>query len=165
MTERRDTRMHGKVVPELSGEELLAEWRKVLDAAAGSLSSIGDHVEAPRQLVESFRHQLVLVQELIARERKLQQQVASQLLAPIDAVFDLLEASGATLRKQAEALEAAGQALEESARLVETQASLFERAIGTLREPSDRARAAVGLKPRVRPDARRRSRGGRDATR
>jgi hypothetical protein len=78
----------------------------------------------------------------------------------IDAVFDLLEASVATLRKQAEALEAAGQALEESARLVQAQAGLFEGAIGTLREPSERAGAALGLESHSRHDARRRSRRG-----
>jgi ABC-type transporter Mla subunit MlaD len=145
-------------LPELSGHELLAEWRKVMDAAAASLNSVGDHVEAPQQLVETMRRQLELVQELVARERRLQQQAASQLLAPIDAVFDLLETSGTTLRKQAEALESAGQALEESARLVKTQAELFERAIGALRGPSDRARAIAGLKPRASRSAPRNNR-------
>jgi hypothetical protein len=144
-------------LPELSGHELLAEWRKVIDAATASLNSVGDHVEAP-QLVEAMRRQLELVQELVARERRLQQRAANQLLAPIDAVFDLLETSGVTLRKQAEALESAGQALEETAHLVKTQAELFERAIGAVREPSDRARAVAGLKPRARRSATRNNR-------
>jgi hypothetical protein len=139
-------------LPELSAQELLAEWRKMIDAATAPLNSLGDHVEAPQQLVETMRRQLELVQELIARERRLQQKAAGQLLAPIDAVFDLLEASGVTLRKQAEALESAGQALEESARLVKAQAGLFEKAIGALREPSDRARAVMGLEPRAEAD-------------
>lgn len=144
--------------PDLSGRELIAEWRKVVDSLVGSVGSVGDHVEAPRQLLETMQRQLELVQELIARERRVQQQATHRLLAPIDAVFDLLETSGAMLRKQAEALETAGQALEESARLVKDQAALFERAIGTLREPSDRARAIIGVEPRVRRDARDRSR-------
>ena len=145
------------MTPEPNIRELLGEWRKVVDAAAGSLSSLGDHVEAPRQLVDMMRAQLELVQELIARERKLQKQAASQLLAPVDAVFDLLEASATTLRKQAEALEAAGKALEESARLVKAESELFERTIGTLREPSDRARAIAGLEPRPRQKTQRRT--------
>ena len=145
-------------LPELSGQELLAEWRKLLDAAAGSLSAVGDHVEAPRQLTDLMGHQLELVEELIARERALQKQAAGQLLAPLDAIFDLLDASTTTLRKQAEALESAGRALEESARLVKAQAGLFEAAIGTLREPSDRARAVIGLEPRARAHPRGRSR-------
>lgn len=140
-------------LPGVGGHELLAASQKALDAAAASLSAVGDHVESPGQLVETMRHQLELVQELIARERRLQQQAASQTLAPFDAVFDLLESSGATMRKQAEALVAAGQALEETARLVETQAGLFERATGVLREPTDWARAAVGLEPRARKRA------------
>ena len=128
-----------------------------MDAAASSLSSLGDQVGAPQQVLDAMRRQLELVQELIARERRLQKLAASQLLAPVDAGFELLEASGGTLRKQAEALEAAGQALEESARLVKAQAVLFERAVATLREPSDRARGVFGLEPRVRPDAQQRS--------
>ena len=145
-------------LPELSGQELIAEWRKVIDAAVGSLSSVGEHVEAPHQLVDPMRRQLELVEELIARERRLQRQAASQLLAPVDAVFELLEASTRTLRKQGEALEAAGRALEETAGLVKAQAALFEGAVGTLREPSDRARAAIGLEPRARRKAPARSR-------
>jgi hypothetical protein len=126
-----------------------------MDATVGSLSSIGGQVEAPRQLVETMRRQLELVQDLVARERRLQRQAANQLLAPVDAVFDLLEATGETLRKQAEALEAAGQALEETARLVQAQAGLFERSIGTLRGPSDRARAVFGLERPQRDKPRR----------
>ena len=136
-------------LPGFSGHELLNESQKVLDAATASLSTVADQLDSPGQLAETMRHQLELVQELIARERELQKHAASQVLAPIDAVFDLLETSGATLRKQAEALAAAGQALEETARLVQTQAGLFERATGLLREPADWARAAVGLDPRA----------------
>ena len=113
---------------------------------------------SPRELLETMGRQVELVHELIEREQKLQKQAAGQLLAPIDAVFDLLEESGATLRKQAEALESAGQALEESARLFKTQAGLFERAVSTLRQPSDRARTVVGLEPRARGTAQPRSR-------
>ena len=63
---------------------------------------------------------------------------------PVDAVFDLLEESGATLRRQAEALEAAGGALEETAGLMKHQAELFERTIGTLRQPAELARGGRG---------------------
>jgi uncharacterized protein YukE len=145
-------------LPELSPRELLGEWSKAMEEAAASLSSVADHAEAPRELLGAMGRQVELVHELIEREHRLQHQAASQLLAPIDAVFDLLEDSGATLRKQAEALESAGQALEESARLFKTQAALFERAVGALREPSDRARTVIGLEPRARQTARPRSR-------
>jgi hypothetical protein len=143
-------------LPELSGHELLAEWRKLMDAAASQVSAVGDRLDSPRQLLDAMRRQLELVQELIARERRLQQQLASELLAPVDAVFGLLEATGQTLRKQADALESAGRALEESASLVKAQAELFERTIGALRVPSDRAKAVVGIRPTARKNARRR---------
>jgi hypothetical protein len=45
----------------------------------------------------------------------------------VDAVFDLLEESGTTLRRQAEALEAAGRALEETAALMKSGAQPRKR--------------------------------------
>jgi hypothetical protein len=145
-------------VPELSGRELLGEWQKVMESLVASAASIGSRAELPRQLLEPMQRQLELVQEVIERERRLQKQVAGHLLAPVDAIFDLLEESGLMLRKQAEALEAAGRALEETAGLVMTQAELFERTIGALREPAELAKAAAGLDRRTRPSGGRRSR-------
>jgi hypothetical protein len=131
-------------VPDLSGRDLLNEWRKAMEAMVGAASSVGGDA-LPRQLVKPMERQMELVQELIERERALQRQVAGRLAAPVDAVFDLLAQSGVMLRRQAEALEAAGRALEETSRLVKTQADLFERTISTLREPTEIAKAAAGL--------------------
>jgi hypothetical protein len=108
-----------------------------------------------------MRRQLELVQEVIARERRLQKELASHLLAPVDAVFDLLEESGVMLRRQAQALEAAGRALEQTAGLVRTQAEYLERTLGVLREPTERAKAAAGLERRARKTSGRQSRRGR----
>lgn len=89
--------------------------------------------------------------ELIPHQlRELEQELARRMTAPFDAIFDLLEESGTTLRRQAEALEAAGRALEETAALMKSQAGLFERTIGTLRRPAKLARAASGARPRQR---------------
>ena len=87
---------------------------------------------------------------LIERERRMQKEFANRLLAPVEAVFDLLEETGRSLRRQAEALEAAGRALEETAGLALTQAELFERTIATLRKPAEGARAVAGLERRPR---------------
>jgi hypothetical protein len=136
-------------VPDLSGRELLGEWRKAMDAVLSSAASVGGGA-VPRQLLEPMQRQLELVQEVIERERTVQKELAGRLFAPVDAVFDLLEESGAMLRRQAEALEGAGRALEETARLVKSQAELFERTIGVLREPTERAKSAAGLERRAR---------------
>jgi hypothetical protein len=125
-----------------------------MDSVLSSAASVGGGT-VPRQLLEPMQRQLELVQELLERERKLQRQVAGHLLAPADAVFDLLEECGMVLRRQAEALEAAGRALEDTARLVQSQAELFERTIGTLREPTELARTAVGLERRASKGAAR----------
>jgi hypothetical protein len=141
-------------VPERSDRDLLREWRKVMDAVVASAASVGSRAELPRQLLEPMQRQLELVQEVIDRERKLQKQLAGRVLAPVDAVFDLLAETGAVLRRQAEALEAAGSALEETAALVKSQAELFERTIGALREPAEVARVAAGLERRTPKGAR-----------
>ena len=116
-----------------------------MDSVVASAASAGSRAELPRQLVEPMQRQLELVQEVIERERRLQQQLAGRLLSPVDAIFDLLEESGLVLRRQAEGLEAAGRALEETAGVVKKQAELFERTIGALREPTELVKAAAGL--------------------
>lgn len=126
-------------MPDLSGRELLHEWQRLMES-----------VSLPRQLLEPMQRQLELVQEVVERERRLQREVAGRLAAPVDAVFDLLEESAVTLRKQADALEGAGRALEETARLVKRQAELFESSVGTLREPTEIAKGLAGLERKAR---------------
>jgi hypothetical protein len=129
-----------------------------MDSVVASAASVAGRSDLPRQLLEPMQRQLELVQEVIERERRLQAQLTDRLVAPVDAVFDLLEESGATLRRQAEALEAAGRALEETAGLMKTNAELFERTIGTLRQPTELAKtaAALGRRPPKRRGASRR---------
>ena len=147
-------------MPDLSGRELLTEWRKVMDSVVASATSVGG-ATVPRQLVDLMQRQLELMQEVVERERRAQKQLAAHLIAPVDAVFDLLEQTGVTLRRQAEALETAGRALEETARLVKTQAELLERTIGALREPAEITKTAVGLERGTRKRTARQPRRGR----
>jgi hypothetical protein len=120
-------------MPDFSGRDLLHEWEKVMRSI-------------PRPLLEPMQRQFELVQEVIEQERRLQRDLANRLLGPVDAIFDLLEESGAMLRHQAEALEAAARALEETAALMQGQAELFERTIRTARRPAELAKAAAGVK-------------------
>ena len=129
-----------------------------MQSLASSAASVAGHADVPRQLLEPMQRQLELVQEIVERERRMQREVARRLAAPVDAIFDLLEESALTLRRQAEALAAAGSALEETAGLVSSQAELFERTVATLREPTEVAKAAAGLERRPR------RRGGRQSS-
>ena len=147
-------------MPDLSGRELLSEWRTLMDSVIDSATSTAGGA-LPRPLLVAMQRQLDLVQEVIERERSVQKQLAAGLVAPVDAVFDLLEQIGVTLRRQAEALETAGRALEETARLAENQAELVGRTIGALREPAEIAKTAVGLEPRTRTRGTRQPRGSR----
>jgi hypothetical protein len=125
-------------MPEPGGLDLLREWQSAMQSVI------------PRQLLGPLKRQTELIQDVLERERKLQREVIGHLFAPLDAVFDLLEQSGATIRQQAEALEQAARALEDTAVLMKAQAELFERGIKTLREPADLARRTAGLDERAK---------------
>jgi hypothetical protein len=84
------------------------------------------------------------LQELIERERRMQRDLTDRMLAPVDAVFDLLGESAAMLQQQAEALSSAGRALEEAARVMRHQAELFDQTVGALREPVKLMKTAAG---------------------
>jgi hypothetical protein len=115
-----------------------------MESVISSASSAAGHTDLPRNMLAATQRQLEVVQDMLERERRLQADVTARVLAPVDALFDLLEETGSTLRRQAEALQAAGRALEETAELMAGQAEMFERTIGTLRVPADIAKAAAG---------------------
>ena len=131
-------------MPDLNGRELLKEWREVMDSVVSSAASAAGRSELPRDLLRATQRQVELLQRIIDSEQRVQGDVVGTIFAPVDAVFDMLQQTGATLRRQAEALEAAGRALEETAGLMKSQAELFERMVATLRQPSDLAKAAAG---------------------
>lgn len=121
-----------------------------MDSVVASATSVAGRGELPQKLLEAMEQQLKLVQEVIDRERGFQKELATRLVAPVDAVFDLLEESGETFRRQAEALESAGRALQETATLMKSQAELFEGTIVRLREPAELAKSLAGLEHRRR---------------
>jgi predicted metal-dependent hydrolase len=145
-------------MPDLNGRDLLREWRQLMEAVIASATSATARKDLPGELVVAMQRQLELVQEIVDRERRLQGDLATRLLAPLDAVFEMLEQTGATIRGQAEALEDAGRALQESAGLMKRQAELFERTIATLRQPTERAKGAAGAKRRAPSKASRKPR-------
>ena len=132
-------------MPELGGRELIAEWRKAMDSVMSTATSAAGHAPVLNQLIEPMQRQLELVEELLERERRVQRDIATRVVAPLDAVFDLLEESTATMRGQADAVEAAGKALAETAALMGRQAELLERAVAGLREPVELAKSAAGV--------------------
>ena len=86
-----------------------------------------------------------LLRHAIERERALQRGVTHRIVAPVDAVFDMLTQTASMLQRQAEALESAGEALTETAALVKAQAELFERTVGAVRQPIELVEAAARL--------------------
>ena len=148
---------------ERGGRDLLAEWRGLMDSLVNSMATASGRASLPRELLAAMQRQLELAQDLFERERRVQRELTGRLTAPIDAAFDLLEESAVTLRRQAEALQAAGRALEETASLMKRQAELFERTIGSVRAPADRAKAVAGVERRRRGSGGHHTKpGGRD---
>jgi hypothetical protein len=139
-------------------QELLREWEKVTSAVIDTAASLAGRSDLPQRVLEPLERQLALVQEAIERERALQKEIVGRLVAPVDAVFDLLEQSAATLRGQAEALDGAGRALEDAAALIQAQAELFERTIAAMRGPAELAKTIAGADRRRRTTARKPSR-------
>jgi hypothetical protein len=125
----------------------------MLDSMVEAAKTVKGPADVPRTLLEPMHRQLELITQVIERGITMEQDLARQLLAPFDALVDMVEQTGAALRSQAEALEVAAGALADAAGRVKAQAELFERTIEVLREPTDRARAAAGIERR--PTARR----------
>ncbi|MFP5363014.1 MAG: hypothetical protein ACLGI5_09825 [Thermoleophilia bacterium] len=129
---------------DVDGRRLLQEWQRHMTDLVASIAAAGNAV-VPRQLLEPMQRQLELTRAIVERERRLQQRLAEQLVAPVDAIFDLLHDSATTMRAQAEALQAAGRALDETAGLVKLQAERFEQTVEALRRPTELAKAAAGI--------------------
>jgi hypothetical protein len=137
-------------MPEFGGHDLVGEWRAAMQSLLAAAGTAAGRAELPQQLTAPMRRQVELLEELVAREQRMQADILGRAFAPVDAIFDLLEQSGAAMRKQAEALSESARALEQTAELVRAQAELYERTIRTLREPSRLAKSAAGVKDRGR---------------
>jgi hypothetical protein len=129
-------------MPEIGGYDLLREWQSAMRSLAGR------SVELPQQLLAPMQRQAELVQEVLERERRRQQDLLGRAFAPLEPVFDLLEQSGAAMHRQAQALKESAGALEQAAAMAEAQAELFERAVAVLRQPSEIVKRAGGAERR-----------------
>lgn len=140
-------------MPDGGGLDLLRDWQSAMQSVI------------PKQLLGPLQRQAELMQDVLERERRLQRELLGRAFAPFDAVFDLLEQSGATFRRQAEALEQAAKALEETAVLMKAQAEIFEVGVRALREPADLARSVAGVekRPAKRKPAEKEKTSGRKA--
>jgi hypothetical protein len=84
----------------------------------------------------------------LERQVRLLQTLVERSLARFDAVFDLLEQSGAAMHRQADALSESARALEQAAELMRVQAELYERTVRTARAPATVAKGLAGIRRR-----------------
>ena len=147
-------------MPEIS--ELLSEWRQTMESVVSAAAAAASRTELPGDLMRASQRQLELLQQIVEAQQRLQGNVVDGLLGPVEAVFDLLQESGATMRKQAETMESAGRALQDTATLMKQQAELFERVLSVVRQPTDIARAAAkgGRRNSAKPTTRSRRKTG-----
>jgi predicted lipoprotein len=115
-----------------------------MKSLASAAASAAGRQPLPPQLLAPMEHQVQLIEEILGRERRLQQELLTRAFEPFNAVFDLLEQSATALHRQAEALRESSQALEQAAEMIEVQAATFERTISALREPGEIVKRAVG---------------------
>jgi hypothetical protein len=86
----------------------------------------------------------------LQREIALVRGMVERAFAPTDAVFDLLEQSGAAMQRQAEALSESARALEQAAEMIRVQAEVFERTVRAVRGPGEMAKSLAGVPRRDR---------------
>ena len=131
------------------GRDILKDWQGAMESLVSTAREAAGR-DLPKQLLAPMQRQLELVQELVERERKVQGELFGHLFGPVDAVFDLIEQSAGTFRKQSEALGEAARAIEQTAELMQRQAEIFEATIKAAREPAELAKAAAGVERRPR---------------
>ena len=112
-------------MPDLDARELLREWEKLMRSVAGTATSV------PKDVWDA--------------QQRVQRELVGRVVAPFDALFDMLGQSASTLRSQAEALEAAGGALQDAGRLMQSQAELFERTVQAMRQRTELVKAVAAL--------------------
>jgi hypothetical protein len=124
--------------------DVLREWTAAMQSLTESIGSAALRSDVARQITAPMQRQAELIGDILERERALQSRAVRLALAPLDAVFDLLEQSGASMRSQAEAVEEAARALERVAGLMKVQADLFGRTVRALREPTEVVKSLAG---------------------
>src|SRR5688572_18332083 len=69
-------------MPESGGDDLLQRWQTAMQSLVSSATSLAGRSEVPHQLLAPMQRQLELVQEVVERERRVQQELLERTLAP-----------------------------------------------------------------------------------
>lgn len=122
--------------------DLLGAWERVLGelrGAAGAGSS-----EVARAVTALVQRQGELLQDVLERQARFEQEVRGRALAPVNVAVDLLDQTAGAMRAQATALDAAATAFHQASEMLELQASLLDRTVQTVRDPVGTIRSAGG---------------------
>jgi hypothetical protein len=115
-----------------------------MESVVAAVASVPGGSAVGRQLLEPLTQQTELLRQAVEQQQRIQAQLVERAFAPVDAIFDLLENTGAMMREQAEALHQAAQGVERAAEVTRMQAELFEGATRAARLPSDAVRSVAG---------------------
>jgi len=134
-------------VSDRSGREVLEEWRGLMESAVSSAASAAGRPDLPRELLGAMQNQMALMQRVVDRERLQGSELAARVLAPLDAVFDLLEEGGATLRREAKAAAGLDRRVRKArSGTAEKRGGTDERSSGATKPRSSAAKRASGDK-------------------
>jgi hypothetical protein len=98
-----------------------------------------------RQLIAPLQRQAEVFEQALRRQAEFEAQLGRRLLAPMESVVELLDQTPAAMRAQAQAFEAAALSFKQAAEVLEAQAAVMERAISTIRLPTDLLKSIGGL--------------------
>jgi ABC-type transporter Mla subunit MlaD len=96
-------------------------------------AAVTSQTEAAGPLFTAMQRQAELCERGLRGQMEVQQELLQRLLAPINALLDVLEQASTALRSQAQALKDASTSFERVAELLESQATLFEHATSAIR--------------------------------
>jgi hypothetical protein len=123
--------------------DILRAWRDVIVQLRSASSSVVGESELARKLFTPMRLQAELFEQALTQQAELQDETVRRLVAPMNALVDVLDQAVTSFRAQAKALEAAASSFAQAAALMEKQASLTETARDAFRGP-------LGLLPSAR---------------
>jgi len=116
-------------------DPLTRAWRDVINQLR-SLPTIPGQTEFARAIIAPLQRQAELFEETLQRQLRFERDLAGRVLEPVTIVFDALGQTSSALRQQAEAMQAASTALKQASEVLELQASMIDRTMSTIRDPT-----------------------------
>jgi hypothetical protein len=123
--------------------DLIRAWQQAIGHLRSAAGPLtGVPEDVARQLLAPLQQQAELLEQSLRRQVAFEKEIVERMLGPVTVVLELLDQSAAAMRTQAQAFDAAAASFKQASELLELQASLLEGAGRSLRDPAHALRAA-----------------------